>query len=71
MKGLRDKVSALPETEVTNETSGFGNEGTDRMRDQFYALQVREKEGQAKYTDEHPIMREIHEQIASARSRAR
>ena len=65
---LRAKLAALPETEVTSETSGFGNEGTDRMRDQFYALQVREKEAAAKYTDDHPKMKQIREQIATARA---
>ena len=68
VRELREKLASLPDTEVTNETSGFGNEGTDRMRDQFYALQVREKEAQAKYTDDHPKMRQIREQIAAARS---
>ena len=61
------EVGRLPDTEVTNETSGFGNEGTDRMRDQFYALQVREKEAQAKYTENHPKMQQIREQIATSR----
>jgi polysaccharide biosynthesis protein PslE len=68
VKDLRNQLSRLPESEVAAETSGFGNEGTDRMRDQFYALQVREKEAAAKYTDEHPKMRQIHEQIAAARA---
>ena len=66
IRELREKLAKLPETEVMNETSGFGNEGTDRMREQFYALQVREKEAQAKYTDDHPKMRQLHEQIATS-----
>ena len=57
----------MPDTEVSQETSGLGNEGTDRMRDQFYALQVREKEAQAKYTDDHPKLRQIRDQLAAAR----
>ena len=68
VRELREKLAKLPETEVTNETSGFNNEGTDRMREQFYALQVREKEAQAKYTDDHPKMQQIHEQIATSRA---
>jgi len=63
---LRRKLTSLPNTQVARETSGFSNEGTDRMREQFYALQVREKEAQAKYTDNHPKMRQIHEQIAAS-----
>jgi uncharacterized protein involved in exopolysaccharide biosynthesis len=65
---LRTQLSSLPESEVTAETSGFGNEGTDRMRDQFYALQIHEKEAAAKYTADHPKMRQIHEQIATSRA---
>jgi uncharacterized protein involved in exopolysaccharide biosynthesis len=65
---LREKLASLPDTQVTTETSGFGNEGTDRMRDQFFALQVRQKEAQAKFTDAHPKMQQMHEQIATARA---
>ncbi len=68
VRELREKLASLPETEVTNETSGFGNEGTDRMRDQFYALQVREKEAQARYTEDHPRMQQVREQIAASRA---
>ncbi len=65
---LREKLASLPNTQVTTETSGFGDEGTDRMREQFFILQVREKEAQAKFTDAHPKMQQMHEQIATARS---
>jgi uncharacterized protein involved in exopolysaccharide biosynthesis len=65
---LHDKLASLPDTQVTLETEGFGNEGTDRMRDQYYALQVREKEAAAKYTDDHPRMRALHEQSTASRA---
>ncbi len=65
---LREKLAALPNTQVTTEISGFGNDGTDRMREQFYILQVREKEAQAKFTDAHPKMQQMHEQVATARA---
>ena len=45
---LGQKLASLPNTQVTAETSGLGNEGTDRMREQFFILQVREKEAQGK-----------------------
>ena len=64
---MQRQLAGLPDSEVSQETSGLGNEGTDRMRDQFYALQVREKEAQAKYTDEHPKLRQIRNQLAAAR----
>ena len=68
VRELRRQLASLPDTQVTNETSGFGNEGTDRMREQFYALQVLEKEAQAKYSDDHPKMRQIRQQVAAARA---
>ncbi len=71
VQNLREKLASLPDTQVTAETSGFGDEGTDRMREQFYILQVREKEAQAKYTDDHPKMKQIREQIAHSRVRSR
>ncbi len=66
VRQLRRKAASLPDTQV-EETSGFGDEGTNRMRERFYALQLRQKEAQSKYTDEHPKMRQVHEQIAAAR----
>jgi uncharacterized protein involved in exopolysaccharide biosynthesis len=65
---LREKLASLPNTQVTNETSGFTNEGTNLMREQFFALQVREKEAQAKFTDAHPKMQQMREQVATARA---
>ena len=65
---LREKLASLPNTQVTNETSGFTNEGTDLMREQFFALQVREKEAQAKFTNAHPKMQQMREQVATARA---
>lgn len=66
VRQLRRKAATLPVTQI-EETSGFGDEGTNRMRERFYALQLRQKEAQSKYTDEHPKMRQVHEQIAAAR----
>ena len=65
---LREKLTALPSTQVTNEISGFTNEGTNLMREQFFVLQMRQKEAQAKFTEAHPKMREMHEQVATARA---
>ena len=68
VRELRQKLASLPETQVAAETSGIGDEGTNRMRDQFFSLQMREKEAQAKYTDDHPKMQAIHQQVATARA---
>ena len=64
---LQEKLAGLPEIEVTAETSGISDEGTDRMRDQFFALQIRQQEAAAKYTEVHPTMQAISRQIAEAR----
>ena len=63
---LRRKAAGLPDTQV-QETSGFSDDGTNRMKERFYALQLRQKEAQAKYTPDHPKMREIDEQVEAAR----
>ncbi len=39
---LREKLAATPPTEIANETQGIADEGTNRMRDRFYALQIAE-----------------------------
>ena len=67
VRDLREKMVSLPAMQVATETSGHANEGTDRMREQFYALQVREKEAQSKYSDDHPKLRQIRDQVATAR----
>ncbi|MGA2797332.1 MAG: hypothetical protein ABSE63_07140 [Thermoguttaceae bacterium] len=64
---LRNKLSELPDTQVTQEISGYGNEGTDRMRDQLYALHVKEGEAGSKYTAEHPKLQQIRDQIGQAK----
>ncbi|MGW8256396.1 MAG: GumC family protein [Thermoguttaceae bacterium] len=64
---LRKVLAEVPATEVAQEVSGHGNEGTDRMRDQLYALQIKEKEAAAKYTDDHPKLQEIRDQLLRAK----
>jgi len=67
VRRTRELLDKLPATEVTSETSGVGNGGSDLMRQQFYGLQVQEQAAAAKYTDEHPILRELREQTAAAK----
>jgi uncharacterized protein involved in exopolysaccharide biosynthesis len=64
---LQKKLTDLPDTQVTQEISGYGNEGTDRMRDQLYALHVKEGEAGSKYTAEHPKLQQIRDQIGQAK----
>lgn len=63
---LKDLLATLPETELASETTGIGNEGTDGMRQQYYALQIRAKELEAKCTEAHPLLREVRRQAEAA-----
>jgi polysaccharide biosynthesis protein PslE len=64
---LRSQLSALPESEVTGETTGVGNRGTEAMREQLYALEVRMHEAAAKYNETHPKFAALREQVEAAR----
>jgi len=66
VQALRATLAGLPESQVTSRITGVADEGTDGMREQFYALQLKEREMAAKYTDAHPLMQEIRHQIAGA-----
>jgi uncharacterized protein involved in exopolysaccharide biosynthesis len=63
---LHRERSGLLESKVTAETSGIGNEGTDAMRKELYALQLRLEELLSKYTDDHPLVVTTREQVAAA-----
>lgn len=64
---LRETLATLPQKEVTTQTDGFPDVGTDTMRSQFYALQLAEQEARAKYTLDHPRLQEILRQSEEAR----
>jgi uncharacterized protein involved in exopolysaccharide biosynthesis len=65
-QSLRDKLAALPQTQVTSQTKGFPNEATDRLREQLHTLQVKEAELLARYPEQHPEVKQIREQTAKA-----
>lgn len=64
---LRDQLARLPTTQVTGSTSGVANEGTDAMRAQFYSLRLQEMAAASKYTDEHPLLKEVRRQTTEAK----
>ena len=43
-------------------------DSTEAMRDRLYALEIEEKELAAKYSDSHPRLKRVREQLSSARS---
>lgn len=67
VRKLREQLAALPERSVSEETKGIPNEAADGMRQQLYALEIREQELSAKVTDNHPQLQQVREQIADAK----
>ncbi|MBN1851692.1 MAG: hypothetical protein JW829_03180 [Pirellulales bacterium] len=65
---LRSQLLGLPERLEADQTAGFGNEGTDQMRNQLYTLQLRREEAATKYTPEHHVMQQIEQQLAAAQA---
>ncbi len=63
---LRAKLAALPKEQIVETNTGIGNTGTDLIRERFFALQVQEKEAATIYTEEHPKLKAIREQLAEA-----
>ena len=64
---LREKLASLPQTQMTEKIDGIDDDGTNRVRSQFYTLQVREKEMSARYTEAHPKLQEVRRQAAEAK----
>lgn len=64
---LRATLASLPPTEVKEVITGIGNVGTDGMRQQLYALQLREQELLAQCTEMHPMVQHVRQQVAAAK----
>lgn len=64
---LQQKLAETPEREVSGEMAGVGDMGTENMRGQMYALQLREKQVAASHTDAHPQLQEVRRQVAEAK----
>lgn len=62
---LQAKLEKLESTRVLAQTKGFPNEATDRMREQMFALQVKEKELALRHPENHPERILIGKQLAS------
>ena len=67
---LRKKLAEIPKKQIAEKTTGIGNAGTDMIREQVFHLQMAEKEAAAKYTDAHPRLRAIREELAATRAEA-
>lgn len=66
---LRRSLSGLDNLQVTVRSNGLAieNKATEEVRRELYALQMKEKELLAKYTDEHYLVVQIKEQIKSTK----
>jgi uncharacterized protein involved in exopolysaccharide biosynthesis len=65
---LEQIVASLPDRKITEEEDGHPNEALDGMRQQLYQLEIRESELAAKYTDSHPELIAVRDQLRSSRT---
>jgi uncharacterized protein involved in exopolysaccharide biosynthesis len=65
VEAIEEQLQDEPER-MTSTRRLVPNSGADMMRDQLYALRVKEKDLRARYSDSHPMLLAIQEQIAEA-----
>jgi len=65
LQGAHPELTAMPDAATA---SGLTNTAIDEMRDQLYTVQIREREMAAMYTETHPRIVAIHEQVRAAQS---
>lgn len=67
LRRRNEQLKDAPAMIVSEETTGLPQTSGEVLRQKLYDLEVREKEEAAKYTAEHPALRQIREQIVEAR----
>jgi polysaccharide biosynthesis protein PslE len=65
LRTQQDLLKKIPQTIMTGETTGMPHSAAAAMREQLFALQVREKETASKYSEVHPLTVLIRDQVAS------
>lgn len=63
---LQKKVSSIPETLVTQETTGFSNQAVDLMRAKLFELQLKEHDLISKFTEKSRQVQMIRKEVAEA-----
>lgn len=63
---LTKQIEAMPERMIASKRS-VPNEGADLLRDQLYALQMRQMDLKARYSDSHPLVMAISAQLDEAK----
>ncbi|MEO0529996.1 MAG: hypothetical protein AAF266_05380, partial [Planctomycetota bacterium] len=65
MNDLHQQLGEMPERLISSKKS-VPNQGADLLRDQLYALQVRQAELKARYSTSHPLVLAISQQVEEA-----
>jgi uncharacterized protein involved in exopolysaccharide biosynthesis len=65
---MQRTLDKLPETLVTQETTGNANHGTDLMRSRLYELELKEQDLLSKFSSNSKPVQEIRRQIAEAQA---
>lgn len=68
IEALEQQLSKIPEMRESSRADGQLPAGADSMRGLLYALELREKELSAKYTDEHHLVKELRKQVEQSRA---
>ncbi len=64
-KNLQSQLTGLPERQSSQAVTK-PNAGADLQRQLLYALQIQEADARAKFTDNHPTVRALQQQVAAA-----
>lgn len=67
-RDLAQRLTSISPTSVLGEAVGYPNIAADGMRQQLYALQLKEKDLASRFTDQHPELKLVREQLASAKA---
>jgi uncharacterized protein involved in exopolysaccharide biosynthesis len=62
---LQQQIAALPDRLVSSKRS-IPNAGADLMREQLYTLQMKAMDLEARYSDDHPLVQAIKQQVQDA-----
>lgn len=68
IEALGQKLQQLSESRIEAVTTGQSNPAADGMRQLLYSLQLQEQKIAGMYTDDHPLMAGIKEQIAQSQA---
>jgi uncharacterized protein involved in exopolysaccharide biosynthesis len=64
---LQEKLQRIPEMRETSRADGQLAAGADSIRGLLYALELKEKELSAKYTEQHHLVKEVRKQVNDSR----